>query len=376
MAARETGTSRAPGIVIAAGGTGGHIYPGLALAEAIITARPDARITFVGTAKGLESELVPNAGHPLQLYDMAQFAGQRWRKVLVPLSLGRGSVQARSILKRTAADVAVSMGGYTGVPLVIGARLASVPAIVHEPGAVPGKANLLAARFTANIATAFPHTRFPSRTARFIGYPLRLEMTSFDRAARRPRARATLGLADETALVLVAGGSQGAMSLNLLTLALAERWAGRTDVRFLLKAGARTHDQIERQLASNPGRHLVELVRYINDMPDAYAAADLAIMRSGAGTVSELAVAELPSLLVPFPHDEHDEQLHNTEPLVAAGGAIVVRDEDATADVVAPLIEERLDDRAMLASMGKGMRDTARPNAAGDLAAWALELAA
>ena len=369
MPARDTGSPRAPGIVIAAGGTGGHIYPGLALAEAIITARSDARITFVGTAKGLEGELIPKAGHHLELYEMAQFAGQGWRKALVPLSLGRASLRARSILKRAGADVAVSMGGYSGVPLVIGARLASVPAIVHEPGAVPGKANLLAARFTANVATAFPQTRFPSRGVRFVGYPLSPEMTSFDRASRRPRARASLGLRDDTVLILVAGGSQGALSLNLLTLALAERWADRADVRFLLKAGARTHDQVEAKLAVNAGRHLVELVRYIDDMADAYASADLAIMRSGAGTVSELAVAELPSILVPFPYDEHDEQL------VAAGGAVVVRDEDATATIVGPLIEERLEDRAMLDAMRKGMRDTARPTAAADLAAWALELA-
>src|SRR4051812_21533056 len=133
----------APSIVIAAGGTGGHIYPGLALADALVAARPDVRITFTGTARGLEGELIPKAGHRLELYDMAQFNGQGWRKALVPAALARGTLQARSIPKRVGADVAVSMGGYSGVPLVMGARAAGVPAIVHEPGAVPGKANQL-----------------------------------------------------------------------------------------------------------------------------------------------------------------------------------------------------------------------------------------
>lgn len=366
----------APSIVIAAGGTGGHIYPGLALAEAVRALAPDARITFVGTPRGMESELVPKAGHTLQLYDMVQFAGQGWRKAIVPAALGRGSLQARSILKRVGADVAVSMGGYSGLPLVIGARGAGVPAIVHEPGAVPGRANLLAVRFTRNVATSFPQTRFPSRETRLVGYPLRAEMTAFDRAAIRPGARAAYGLADDVTMILVSGGSQGALSLNLLTLGLAERWADRTDIRFLLKPGARTHEQIEERLASNPGRHLVGLVRYIDDMEDAYAAADLAICRAGAGTVSELAIVALPSVLVPFPHDEHDEQLHNAQSLVAAGGAIVVRDRDATPDIVGPMIEERLADPALLDAMGKGMHESARPNAAADLATWALELAA
>src|SRR3954451_13369629 len=156
MATRDPATTRAPSIVIAAGGTGGHIYPGLALADAIAAARPDAAVQFVGTSKGMEGSLVRKAGHTLHLYDMVQFNGQGWRKALVPAVLLRGSLQARSILRRHRADVAVSMGGYSGVPLVLGAKLARVPSVIHEPGAVPGQANVFASRFTRNVATAFP----------------------------------------------------------------------------------------------------------------------------------------------------------------------------------------------------------------------------
>ena len=364
-----------PSIVIAAGGTGGHIYPGLALAEAIAAARPEATLTFTGTPKGLEGDLIPAAGHTLELYDMVQFAGQGWRKATALLALVRASLQARGILRRTNAAVAVSMGGYSGIPLIVGARLARVPALIHEPGAVPGKANRLAARFTANVATSFPQTRFPGRQVRHTGYPLRRAITSFDRDALRPDARATYGLRDDVAMVLVNGGSQGARSLNRLALGLAERWAGRTDVRIVLKAGAAHHEAIAAELADNPGAHLVELVRYIDRMDHAYAAADVAVCRAGAGTVAELAVVALPTVLVPFPHDEHDEQVHNAEPLVQSGGALLVRDHEATAEVVGPLLEERLADPAMLEAMAKGMRDSARPSAAADLAAWALELA-
>ena len=365
----------APSIVIAAGGTGGHINPGLAVATAIQEQCPEATVTFVGTSHGLEGDVIPKAGFTLDLYDMVQFNGQGWRKLLAPAALVRGSLQARSILRRRSADVAVSMGGYSGVPLVVGARIAGVPSVILEPGAVPGQANRFAARFTKNVATAFPQTRFGDAAVRYVGYPLRGTMTSFDRDERRPSARAAMHLDDDTALILVTGGSQGALTLNLLTLGLAARWAERTDVRFLLKPGSRTQARIADELATNPGRHLVELVEYIDDMEDAYAAADLGIFRSGAGTVTELAIVGLPSILVPLPAHEHDEQLHNAQPLVDAGGAIVVRDDEATPDVVGPMIEERLADRSLLHRMSKKTRDAARPQAAADLAAWVLDLA-
>src|SRR4051794_1967689 len=198
-----------PTIVIAAGGTGGHIYPGLALAEAITDMRADAQVEFVGTSKGLEGELVPAAGYPLHLYDMVQFAGQGWRKATVPIALARSSWQARQILKGVSADAAVSMGGYSGVPLIVGARFARVPALVHEPGAVPGKANQLAARFTRNLATSFPQTRFLGVEARYMGYPLRSAITAFDREALRPAGRAAYKVDDGMSMILVTGGSQG-----------------------------------------------------------------------------------------------------------------------------------------------------------------------
>jgi UDP-N-acetylglucosamine--N-acetylmuramyl-(pentapeptide) pyrophosphoryl-undecaprenol N-acetylglucosamine transferase len=364
-----------PNVVIAAGGTGGHIYPGLALAEALLAAAPTVAITFTGTPHGLEQDLVPGAGHDLELYDMVQFAGTGWRKATVPLALARSTGQARRILRRRHADVAVSMGGYSGIPLVVGARLAGIPSLIHEPGAVPGKANRLAARFTANVATSFPGTSFPGKTVRHVGYPLRRSITGFDLGALRAEARAAFGLDDATAMILVNGGSQGARSLNRLALELAARWADRTDIRIVLKAGARNHDGVAAELARHPGRDRVELVRYLDRMDHAYAAADLTICRAGAGTVSELALVELPAILVPFPHDEHDEQVHNAEPLVRTGGALLVRDHEATAAVVGPMVDERLADPSMLDTMRLGMKANARPRAADDLAAWALELA-
>lgn len=370
-----SGAAVPPRVVIAAGGSGGHIYPGLALADALGRACPDVTVTFVGTDRGMEGHLVPEAGYALDRYRMVPFNGQGWRKALVPPALAVGALQARAILRRRQASVAVTMGGYSGVPLVLGARLAGVPTVVHEPGAVPGQANRLAARFTPNVATSFASTAFPGRHVRCTGYPLKADLIGFDRAGLRPEARRAFDLPDGVAMVLVNGGSQGSLRLNELALGLAERWAGRHDVRLVVKAGARTYDQVAAALGANPGRDLVHLVRYLDRIDHAYAAADIAICRSGAATVTELAAVGLPSVLVPLPSHEHDEQTHNAAPLVAAGGALLVRDDQATADVVGPLVEARLHDPSALAAMAAGAAGGVRPDGAAELARWVLELA-
>ncbi|MDP9019908.1 MAG: UDP-N-acetylglucosamine--N-acetylmuramyl-(pentapeptide) pyrophosphoryl-undecaprenol N-acetylglucosamine transferase [Actinomycetota bacterium] len=366
----------APSIVIAAGGTGGHIYPGLALARALGRAAPGGRVSFVGTARGLEGRLIPEAGYELDLVDMVPFTG--WRRAVLPAALVRAAVQARSILHRRQADVAVGMGGYASIPLIVGARLAAVPALIHESGAVPGKANLVAARLTGNVATAFDEVvdAFPaSATVRTVGMPLGPELAGFDRAALRHEARRAFGLDEGTRLVLVSGGSQGAATLNRLAVGLAQRWRDRGDVRILVKAGARNHEEAQAAVRATGTEKIVEVTRFIERMDHAYAAADVAVCRPGAGTVAELAVVGLPAVLVPYPHAPSDHQARNAAALVEAGAAFLVRDHQATAEVVGPLLERVLDDASELERMGSALRSIAHPRAAEELAAWALELA-
>lgn len=365
-----------PSVVIAAGGTGGHIYPGLALAQAVMERAPGARITFVGTARGLESELIPKAGYALHLVDMVPFAGRG--RVLLPFALVRATLQSRALLRRVEADVAVGMGGYTSIPLVAGARFGGVPSLIHESGAIPGRANLLAARLTGNVATAFAEAEsaFPrAATVRTVGMPLGPGLAHFDRDAIRKEARLAFGLTDDCRFLLVNGGSQGAASLNRLALGLADRWRDRVDIRILLKAGARQHDSVAAELEGHPGRDRVELTRFIERMDHAYAAADMAVCRAGAGTVAELAVVRLPSVLVPYPHAPLDHQTLNAKVLTAVGGAVLVADHEATPEVVGPLLEERLDHPDVLADMGRRLTEVSHPDAAGELAEWALSLA-
>ncbi|MBW3580262.1 MAG: undecaprenyldiphospho-muramoylpentapeptide beta-N-acetylglucosaminyltransferase [Actinobacteria bacterium] len=366
----------APSIVIAAGGTGGHIFPGLAVADAIRRIEPGASVSFVGTRRGLERTLVPRAGYELELVDMVPFAGRA--AALLPVALVRATAQARRILRRRQADVVVGMGAYLSVPVVAAARLAGVPSLVHESGAVPGRANLVAARLTDNVAVAFAEAAeaFPrSATVRAVGMPLGPELVGFERAALRPGARNAHDLDESTLFILVNGGSQGASSLNRLAIGLANRWHDRHDVRIMLKAGARDHENTEAVLRGSPGAHLVELTRFIERMDHAYAAADVAVCRPGAGTVAELAVVGLPAVLVPYPHAPFDHQARNAAALVEAGAALMVRDHEATPEVVGPLLEALLDDRTRLEHMRTRLAGLAHPGAADELAAWALGLA-
>ncbi|MBV8159852.1 MAG: UDP-N-acetylglucosamine--N-acetylmuramyl-(pentapeptide) pyrophosphoryl-undecaprenol N-acetylglucosamine transferase [Acidimicrobiia bacterium] len=364
----------APSILIAAGGTGGHIFPGLALASALRRQEPAARLGFVGTRRGLEGRIIPDAGYPLHLVDMVPFAGAR--RALVPAAFARATWQARVLLRRQGATVAVGMGGYASIPLVAGARMAGVPSLVHESGAVPGRANLLAARFTGNVALAFERaaSSFPGPT-RVVGMPLSPEIEHFDRAAQRSAARAAFGVPDNAELLLVIGGSQGATTLNRAAVGLAARWRDRPGRHILLKTGAADLAGIEADVRAAGAAHVVRVVSFFERMDHAYAAADLALTRAGAGTVAELGATGLPAVLVPYPYAPHDHQAVNASVLVDVGAALMVRNGQATADNLGPLLEGLFADperRTAMASAGHGV---ARPHAADELATWVLELA-
>jgi UDP-N-acetylglucosamine--N-acetylmuramyl-(pentapeptide) pyrophosphoryl-undecaprenol N-acetylglucosamine transferase len=367
-------------VVIAAAGTGGHIYPGLALAEAIRRREPDRRIVFTGTPRGLENTLVPAAGYPLDLYAMVPLAGStKWR---APFALVRSAFQARSILRRERASVAVSMGGYGGIPLVLGGKLSRVPIAVHESGAVAGRANVLAARFTPNVALSFDSAKkdFPHTSTVTTGMPLSGALAGFDRDALRADARRAYGLADGDRMVLVVGGSQGAATLNTAAVGLAERWSrgphARTGTRILLKTGKANEAEVQAAITAKDCGGVITAQAYLDRMDHAYAAADVILARAGAGTVAEVAVAGLPAVFVPYPGAVDDHQAVNAGPLVDAGAAVLVRDDVATAERVASEIEPLLDDEALRSERASIAASLGHAHAADELAAWVLDIAA
>lgn len=353
-------------IVVAAGGTGGHIYPGLATADAI-RALSDATVTFVGTPRGLEQSLIPPAGYALELVDMVPWRGAR-RSAGFAVSTMRASRQAGRVLRRLGADAVVAMGGYPSLPTVLAARRARIPVVIHESGATGGRANRLNARFTQNVALSFASAAsyFPGRQVRVVGMPLSDNFSRFDRDALRPAARAQYGMRDDQTMVLINGGSQGSVTLNNLAVGLAQRWAGRDDIKIVLKTGPH-------EVEATP---VLEPVRYLPDpMTNAYAAADVAVTRAGAGTVAELATCGLPSILVPYPFSLDDDQGHNARVLVDAGAAVLLRDPEATAEVVGPKLEEWMASPDILATMAAAANGAGHAHAATTLAKWVLELA-
>ncbi|HEX2293749.1 MAG TPA: undecaprenyldiphospho-muramoylpentapeptide beta-N-acetylglucosaminyltransferase [Actinomycetota bacterium] len=378
MTEAQVASARPPSrIVIGAGGTGGHIFPGLALAGAIEEAEPGARVDFVGTERGLEKTLIPNAGYPLHMIDVLPLQ----RKIgLEPLLAGGALVkatwQARRLLRALGADVAVGMGGYPSLPVIVAATSMRLPCLLHESGAVAGLANKIAGRLTPNVALSFDEAASAfKRPTRTTGMPLSPAIARMDRSALRPEARAAYALADDRVAVLVMGGSLGALRLNELALGLAERWKGRDDVRIVLKAGRGHLESTQKRLAELGAEHVVDAMEFLDRMELAYAAADVAITRAGAGTVAELPAAGLPAVLIPYPHAPGDHQTLNAQPLVDAGAAYVVADREATPDRVGPLLEQLIADRGRLAEMGEKAKRLAKPNAADDLAAWVLDLA-
>ncbi len=346
-------------VVVAAGGTGGHIYPGLATADALRALDPDVAITFVGTPRGLEQRLIPPAGYALELVDMVPWAGAR-RAPGFAAAVARASRQAGRVLKRVKADTVVAMGGYPSLPTVLAARRRRIPIVIHESGATGGRANRLASRFTPNVALSFAAAAasFPSRTPRVVGMPLNPANITGRRDAYRTAER----------MVFITGGSQGSVTLNELAVGLGERWRGRDDIRVIVKTGAnKAHAVAETDI--------VKPYTYFESIGDVYASVDVVVSRAGASTVAELATCGLPSILVPYPFSLDDDQGYNAKVLTDIGAAALVRDVEATAQNVGAILESWFADATTLATMAAAARNAGHAGAATALAQWVLDLA-
>jgi UDP-N-acetylglucosamine--N-acetylmuramyl-(pentapeptide) pyrophosphoryl-undecaprenol N-acetylglucosamine transferase len=367
--------------VIAAGGTAGHVYPGLALAEALRRVRPDSRVTFVGTPRGIESDAVPDAGYPLELIEVTPWSRTLGAKrFLAPASAVSATARARALLRRMAPDVVVGMGGYASLPVVLAARTRGMPTVLHEQNAIPGVANVVGARAARRIAVTFPETRerFPRGIeVRVLGNPLRPQIARLDRDALRPAATGALALDANRRTLLVMGGSLGAARLNDAVVGLAERWRDRGDLQLFVAAGRQHGPELRERLdaATSGGALLVRCVDYLDKVEHAYAAADVALCRAGAATVMELAASGIASILVPYPYARANHQEANARALERTGGADVVLDREATADALAPRLQRLLDDDGARTTMAAAARAFAKPAAADDLASWVLSLA-
>ena len=337
-------TGKGPVVVVAGGGTAGHIEPALALADAVMRLRPDATVVALGTERGLENKLVPARGYPLELIPPVPLPRKPTPELVkLPLKVRDSVRKTREVLERVGADVVVGFGGYVALPAYLAAR-GRVPIVVHEANQSPGLANKVGARFARRVAVAVAGTPLPK--AEVVGIPLRRSITTLDRAALRAEARAHFGLDPDAPTLLVFGGSQGAQSINAAVSGAAKDLAD-AGVGVLHAHGPKNTLVVQ----EFPGKPAYVPVPYLERMDLAYAAADVAICRSGAMTVAEVTSVGLPAVFVPLPIG-NGEQASNARPAVDAGAALMVFDGDLSPAKVAELVVPLVTDADRVAKMG------------------------
>jgi len=355
-----------PCVVVAGGGTAGHIEPALALADAVMRLRPDARVVALGTERGLEGKLVPARGYPLELVPPVPMPRKPSPDLLkLPLRVREAVRRTREVLERVRADVVVGFGGYVALPAYLAAR-GRLPIVVHEANAKAGLANKVGAKFAERVAAAVPDSGLGD--AEVIGIPLRHSITTLDRAALRAQARAYFGLHPDAPTLLVFGGSQGARTINNAVSGAASAFA-RAGVGVLHAHGPKHTVAVQ----AVPGAPAYVPVPYLERMDLAYAAADAVLCRSGAMTVAEVSAVGLPAVFVPLPHG-NGEQALNAGPVVTAGGGLLVPDEQLTPQWVAQNAVPLVADRARLAAMTAATLSTGHREADEVLARIVLEV--
>lgn len=358
--------------LIAGGGTAGHVQPALAIARALVERgrRRRSAVELVGSARGIESRLVPAAGFELALLPgrgiERRLSLQNLRS-LAALVVAFG--QAWRLVGRKRPRVVVSVGGYASVPCALAAVLRRIPVVVAEQNAAPGAANRLVGRFAKACAVSFPETPLPRAVV--TGNPVRPEMLAVERRRDAGEARAKLDIEPSRRVLLVFGGSLGALRINRAAVAAVRRWAGRADLHVRHVVGSRDWEEITGGgLPLPPGARLhYQVVEYDDDMPTSFAAADLVVCRSGASTSFELLAAGLPAVLVPSPHVTADHQTANARHLEAAGAAVVVPDAELDGDRLGQEVDELLTRPDRLAAMADAALAAARPDAADAIAA-------
>jgi UDP-N-acetylglucosamine--N-acetylmuramyl-(pentapeptide) pyrophosphoryl-undecaprenol N-acetylglucosamine transferase len=354
-------------VIVTGGGTGGHIYPALAIAQGLLQHEPDTLILYVGTRNGMEAELVPAAG-----IEFAGISGRSWPRRLHPDMIKTAAVsvkalwETKSVLKRFHPDLVVGTGGYVSGPVVLTAALFGIPTLLHEQNAFPGMTNRALARIVKGVMLTFPASleRMQGAVgkAQVVGFPVRPEI---GRISRREAAE-SFGLRPDRTTLLVTGGSRGARSINQAMLTVVGQLREKPDVQLIWAAGQATYDTTVHELAEQQMRLQTEnwrIVPYIQDMAAALGCADLIVSRAGAASLAEIMIAGKPALLIPYPYAAENHQAYNAQALADAGAARVIMDKDLNGEVLWREIHKLLSDEPELRRMGQSAHFLGQPDA-------------
>lgn len=364
METAESAADRPLRVMIAGGGTGGHLFPGVALAEQVVAAGGEVR--FVGTERGIEARVLPETGWALDKIEVSGIKGRGIKGLLAGLlRLPKAWLQSRRLIAAFDPDVVVGVGGYASGPIVATAWLMRRPTAILEQNSVPGITNRILGKLVRKVFATFPdtHGRFPARKVVLAGNPIRRDLLE-----RLEHARTEVGPSptQRPPRLFVFGGSQGARAINEAMLAAArELTEALPGLEIWHQTGKAQIEDVRRGYA-DAGLHAprVRVVSFIQDMSEPYAWCDVVLCRAGATSLAELAAVGCPAVLVPFPHATDDHQTHNAAALVEAGGAVVVPEGQLDAGRVVAELTALLADPERLARMRAGMLGAARPEAA------------
>jgi len=345
-------------LLLAGGGTGGHLFPAIALAEQLKYEDPQSEILFVGTEKGLEARMLPELGWPLEIIDMSGWAGLGlYARLKVLVQLMTSFNQSRTILRQFEPDVVVGVGGYASVPVLLAAKTLKIPYLVHEQNAWPGLANRLLGRWAKRVCLSFSEAdrAFHQSATVLTGNPVRAAMENCP------------NIPEDKTCLLVFGGSQGARAINRAVVAALphlDEW--REKLEIVHQSGQLDYEETLQAYRENEWPN-VDVQPFIKDMAQAYAKATLIVCRAGATTLAELTACGRPAVLVPYPHAAAGHQSVNAQAMAAKGAALMMEETDLTPERLGKLISGLLHDRASILSMAATAKGLARHGAAARL---------
>ncbi len=332
-------------VVISAGGTGGHIFPGIAVAETLMGRGGDNSVLFIGTPYGLEGRIVPDAGFRLRLIEAHQFLGRSpIHKAVTILRMMKGVIMCLKILKEERPDAILGMGGFTSVPVIVAGRMLAIPCFIHEQNVEPGLANKLLSKITRKVFVSFDETKkhLPAGHGVHTGNPLRSKLKKLE------------GLKEPGSFgIFVFGGSRGAKSINDAVLSLLPLLEGIPGVAVYHQTGADDLDRVRGAYAKTSVTH--EVFAFTNEMEKYYALSDVVIARAGATTIFELAFYQKAAILIPYPYSAGNHQWQNAAHVEEAGGCHLIGNDEATGERLFGVIAHLMKDRSLMEEMGRNL---------------------